>query len=245
MARVVRSAHPDTGGTPRAPGPVSPRAAALAAELHDGVSQHLFAAELDLHDLLGRDLDPVVREVVERIGRHVEAGSRELRTALFGMVATSAAEAPGRAGPGLLTARIADLVSMFRDRHGLAVSLHLDGEGDGAEPAPDAARVLYRTAREGLTNVVKHANGGRALVALSRGRASWTVEVHDSGDGNPETVARHAVEARSFGLFSLLNDATRVGGRLRFGASPELSGLQLCVSVPAGDAPAPGGRSGS
>jgi signal transduction histidine kinase len=60
---------------------VLPDVRALAEALHDGLSQQLFAAELDLHELRGRtDLPEDVRAVLERLGDRLTMGARRRRT---------------------------------------------------------------------------------------------------------------------------------------------------------------------
>ena len=225
----------------RAPDPAPAEAAALresraesavhllAAELHDGLSQQLFAAELDVHELrCTPGLSPEVNRVLDRLANRLEMGSKELRGALFKML-----EAEREHEELVRVAdRIRDALTDFRDRHVLGATL--DVHGTGPEPDTAAARLLLRTVREGLANVAKHAGAAQVLVVLRRGRRWWTVEVHDDGAGDPGAVRLCAIEATSFGLFSLLTESSRVGGRLWVTQSPSLTGVQLSVSVPVG-----------
>ena len=70
------------------------------------------------------------------------------------------------------------------------------------------------------------------LVVLRCGRRWWTVEVHDDGAGDPQFVRECAAKATSFGLFSLVSDTARVGGRFWVAEAPALGGVRLSVSVP-------------
>lgn len=204
----------------------------LAAELHDGLSQQLFAAELDVHELrCTPGLPAEVREVLDRLAKRLEMGSKELRGALFKML--EAEREHEELVP--LTERVRDSVADFRDRHGCPAGLKV--EGSGPEPDAAAARVLLRTVREGLANVAKHAQASQVSVVLRRGRRWWSVEVHDDGSGDPAEVSRCVREATSFGLFSLDTESARVGGRLWIGRAAALGGVQLNVSVPVGAGP--------
>lgn len=203
----------------------------LKVALHDGLSQELFAAELDLHGLRCRtDLPPDVREIVDRIEARVRAGSAQLRSALLSVDAPC----PDIAGePALvLLADTEALLSQFADRHRIATALHIGGAGTRIDDR--AARVLRRAVQEGLANVGKHAAASQVQLALHRGRRWWSVQVDDDGAGDPEAVRCSAAQVRSFGLSSLHADATRVGGRLRIAAAPLLGGVRLEVAVPVG-----------
>ena len=235
-SRRRKAPVPGTGTDVAAPAALPPAAAEsavhlLAAELHDGLSQQLFAAELDVHELrCTPGLSPEVRAVLDRLATRLEMGSKELRGALFKML--EAEREQEELVP--VSDRVRDALADFHDRHGLVVRLQADGTG----PDPDlaAGRLLLRTVREGLANVAKHAGAAQVLVVLRRGRRWWTVEVHDDGCGDPAAIGRCASEATSFGLFSLLTESSRVGGRLWVVRSPALAGVQLSVSVPAGPA---------
>lgn len=199
----------------------------LAAELHDGLSQQLFAAELDVHELrCTPGLDPDVRLVLDRLALRLETGSRELRAALFKMLETEREQEESTPLPGRVREALAD----FRGCQGIGASLRVHGAGP--EPSSACARLLLRTVREGLANVVKHAHASEVLVVLRCGRRWWTAEVHDDGAGDPQTVRDCAAQATSFGLYSLVSDTSRVGGRFWVAESPALGGVRLSVSVP-------------
>jgi nitrate/nitrite-specific signal transduction histidine kinase len=207
----------------------------LAETLHDGLSQQLFAAELDLHELRQRtDLPADVREVLDRLGDRLTLGSRQLREALLSVLVAE----NGQPQSAPLPEALSDLTDDFAAaRPGVAISIQVTG--DGPEPEEPACRVLLRAVREGLANVAKHASAQRVLVVLRRGRRWWTVEVHDDGCGDPARLQASAAQLTSFGLYSLMGDAARVGGRLAVAASPELAGILLAVTVPV---PAPATR---
>ncbi len=203
----------------------------LAVTLHDGLSQELFAAELDLHELRCRtDLPPDVADIVERVQSHLRSGSVQLRSALIGVLT---AEAPVPAAPALCLATEAEnLLEEFAGRHSIATALHIAGTGTHIEDRP--AQVLRRAVQEGLANVGKHAAASRVRLALHRGARWWSIQVDDDGRGDPVAVRSSADQVRSFGLSSLDTDVARVGGRLTIASAPALGGLRLHVAVPIG-----------
>jgi signal transduction histidine kinase len=197
----------------------------LAERLHDGLSQQLFAAELDLHELRARtDLPDDARAVVDRLAARLAAGSRQLREALLGVMAEHPAPLP-EALTELAAAVAAECP---------AVAVSIEVTGEGPTPSVPARRVLLRAAREGLANVIKHADAGRVLVVLRRGPRWWTLEVHDDGSGEPAVLRASMAQRRSFGLDSLRSNAAPVGGRLAVLPSAELGGILLSMAVPVG-----------
>lgn len=206
----------------------------LAVALHDGVTQELFAAELDLHELRCRtDVPADVREAIERIQARLRAGSTQLRSALVDALADGPAPAPAVALALSLVADAKTLLQEFGGRHRIDTALHVAGSGTRIEHHP--ARVLRRTVQEGLANVGKHAAASRVQLAVHRGRRWWSVQLDDDGAGDPAVVRRSAAQIRSFGLSSLDVDVARVGGRLTIATAPGLGGLRLRVAVPVGE----------
>lgn len=218
----------------RSPEPAesSTRLEALAAQLHDGVSQHLFVAGLELHELSRLPgLGPQAQAAVDRLTARIEAGSRDLHAVLLSMVG-SASPLPV-ADPEALCDRLAAVVTDLRAANP-ALSIDLTVHGNAPEPGEAAAHLLVRCVREGLVNVVKHAGADRALVVVGRSRRRWTVEVHDNGRGDSVAVSERMASARSVGLASLGREAARLGGRAWVGQAPELAGVLLKVAVPTG-----------
>lgn len=215
------------------PGSGSLRPAALAADLHDGVSQQLFAAALDLSDLRALPgLSSQACAIVDRITGHVEAGSRDLREILLTLLTAGTGDRPPAPDAEPLSDQVAAVVARFAAAHPVAVELRT--RGTGPQPTAPAERVLLRAVREGLANVAKHAGAGRAQVVLHRGRRWWTVEVHDDGSGDADAITGRIPPTHSFGLVSLHGEAARLGGRLWVCAAPDLGGVQLNVTLPIG-----------
>jgi signal transduction histidine kinase len=220
---------PAVDSAPGVPAGAGRSLAQLAAELHDGLSQELFAAELDLHELRCLPgLTQEAREVVERIGRRLSAGAHQLRSVLL---STLEGEQSGDPVPAVAEGA-QDLIDRFVRAHSIRAELAVTGEGP--VPTASAARLLLRAVREGLANVAKHAGAARVEVLLRRDERWWTVVVCDDGSGDPESVRSQVAAARSFGLCSLRTDAARVGGRLTLDTAEGLGGVRLTVRVPAG-----------
>ncbi len=94
-------------------------------------------------------------------------------------------------------------------------------------PAP-AELTLYRAGQEGLTNVRKHAQTGRAQLVLDyQDSAKVRLSVSDEGAGATDGAA----SASGFGLLGLRERAQLLGGEVRVRTAPG-AGFTLEVEVP-------------
>jgi signal transduction histidine kinase len=233
----------------------------MATELHDGVTQMLFAVDLALQEALAVPrLPAAARAHVLRAQQDVARSSQQLRAALFELTQdnepassppagrASAVSAPARAGGEAGTAgavdrwldQVAVAVDEFFRRSQIGVDLQVRGEG--ALPTRQALDVLLRAVREGLANIHKHAGATEVMVVVRRSDHWWMVEVHDDGTGDPAALRRglnvgqsRSRSDRGYGLHSLKRQAAHVGGRLWLSESTRLQGLQLTTSVPTGE----------
>jgi signal transduction histidine kinase len=99
-------------------------------------------------------------------------------------------------------------------------------EADDLPPLPAAVEVAaYRIAAEALTNVVRHAEAGRACVHLRVTGPDLLVDVRDDGRGVPPDV-----EA-GVGLLSLRERAAELGGRTEV-TCPETGGTRVRAWLP-------------
>ena len=83
--------------------------------------------------------------------------------------------------------------------------------------------------RELLTNVVKHAQVKQASVSLRRDDGHLVVGVEDKGTGFDPARASEA--ERGFGLFSVREQITRLGGTFEAQSNPG-QGTRITLSVP-------------
>lgn len=141
----------------------------LAETLHDGALQYVLAARQELEAI--DEGDP---EVVERIDLALAETSRLLRstmTQLHPAVVDTA---------GLLPA-LRDLVATVNARGQLSAELQTRNWDDSLRTPMD--ELLLTTARELVTNVVKHANARTVSIELAREAGTATLRVSDDGVG--------------------------------------------------------------
>jgi len=197
----------------------------IARELHDDVAHHLTAL--------------VVRaQAVERI-----AGSRpELAVESVGWIAETARSALAamrrtvtllRDGEGRATRSpgpsLDDLTSIVArvEQAGLDVRIDVDHTLPALEPQVQHA--VVRVVQESLTNVLRHARAGTAVVAVQLLDEGVAVTVEDDGAG-PDP--RYVGPGGGHGLVGMRERATSCGGRFGIDRS-ELGGWRVRAWFPA------------
>jgi two-component system, NarL family, sensor kinase len=181
---------------------------AIAADVHDGPVQELAGISYAL-GALRSSVPPDRQDTVDRLVgavRHAVQSLRRLITDIY---------PPDLSGPGLRVA-LEDLVEPLRAR-GTVVTLDIDPPPD---LSPEAAAVIYRTAKEALANVAKHAEAERVWVCLEQtahaGGAAVHLEVADDGVGFPESGTDRYREGH-VGLRVLVDRVVDLGGTVELG----------------------------
>jgi signal transduction histidine kinase len=192
----------------------------IAADLHDGIIQSIYAAGLGLEECV-RLAEEAPGEVRRRLDELIDALNvviRDVRNYVVGL-------APERLQDRDITQALADLARGLSLNGLLDLDLSLP-PGIRDLLTPEQARELYQICREALTNVVKHARASR--VALSAGRTpdGIVVTVQDDGVGF-DPRARRAGQ----GLRNLAERAARLGGDLRLETAPG-RGTRVAIVIP-------------
>ena len=194
---------------------------ALSEQLHDGALQYVLAARQDLDDAR----DTGAPEAFDRLEQALVESSRLLRTT----VAELHPAVLERAG---LPAALRDAVRTTAARAGLTADLDVDGWP--AELRTPVDGLLYRTARELLGNVAKHARAGRLVVtlALVGDTARLTVADDGVGVGGPDGVdLGHRLGEGHIGLASHALRVEAAGGTLTV-APGTTAGTLATVELP-------------
>ena len=191
----------------------------LARELHDSVSQALYA--IGLNTAAARQERAADSERRDRLLGDViglaEAGLTEMRALIFELRPESLEQ------EGLVGA-LKKQAAAVQARHRLVVNTSLSPEPE----APLATKeVLYRVAQEALHNVAKHARAQSVDLTLEMHSGDLVLRVSDNGKGFDPTGSFPG----HLGLRSMRERVGAVGGSLEIDSAPG-KGTRICVRVP-------------
>ena len=182
----------------------------LALDLHDAVTQKLFALVLSAdaaRTLLERD-PAAAREQVQKLQSQAQDALDELRTLVFELRPPDLE----KDGLGEALRKHVEVLRRLEERE-----IGLDVVRD-VPPHAARDREVLRIAQEALQNALRHANGERIDVRLEADDGRLLLEIADDGVGfDPDAVA---LRSRRLGLTSMEERAARVGGTLEIRSAP-------------------------
>lgn len=217
--RVISTTHDACGlGLSNASRVVLQERAGIARELHDSVSQTLYAITLTATRARKLVEQNQVRHMVDELVRLSEVAQGELRAIITNIHSNPLT------GGGLIAA-LTNLASDVRTCNGLDVRLSLVDEPD---ISPEAREAVALIAREALHNVAKHANADRVHIVLEMDRRRMVLLISDNGRGFDSARVRPG----HFGLQTMRERANAVGGTLEL-LSSDGFGTHVCICIPA------------
>ncbi len=198
----------------------------IARDLHDGICQALFYANVQLkaaEDSLRRgDVAGCAAALAE--GRSaIHSSHDDVRQTVFNL---KMAQPPDR---GLAEA-VRDCMEEFRYQTGLEV--RFDGPAlSRLDLTPEEEGNLLKILQEALWNVRKHARANTVEITAQPAAQGVEVRVRDDGQGfDPETVGR---DGRSrFGMRIMRERVTLLGGEMEVRAAPG-QGTEIVLRLPA------------
>ncbi len=174
----------------------------LARELHDTVSQELFAVAM----LVGAIRQGLPEEFTDAKQKLVQAeeAARRAQATMRGLIR---ALRPVELGGQDLRSALAALLNEVQERHGIATELSAE-ERLGLPMAVEDA--LFRIAQEALSNAVRHGVPTHLRIQVEQGLAGAVLRVEDDGRGfDPAAAVAHV------GLSSMHERAMEIGAQLR------------------------------
>lgn len=196
----------------------------LAHELHDAVSQKLFSLRLTAQAAAALvDRDPArAKGELQQVATLAAEAADELRAAVTEL-------RPAALDEDGLIATLRGQVRVLDRAHAAHVTFTCDGVR--ALPAAQEEAVL-RVAQEALHNALRHSDGDRVEVTLTRRETGGAVlRVTDDGAGFAPSTVRRA--GRHLGLVSMRDRAAGVGGKLTVQSEPG-TGTTIELEVPGG-----------
>lgn len=196
----------------------------IAKEMHDGLSQSLFSASLEIDVARKRraahpeELDQRLEHIQTIIVRSIS----ELRRYIYDLRPVSI----GKLGlVGAMDIRVKEI----GQAQGLATRVYV--EGDPLPLPPSVEACIYRVTQEAVANAAKHAVARHAIVMLKYDTTRVELTVTDDGRGFDVAAARDRAEREeSLGLQSMQDRVQAEGGTLEIKSGD--SGTTIKVTLP-------------
>lgn len=195
----------------------------VGRELHDGVSQLLNSSIIRLNMLKGSQLPKSAVESLNTICGIVEEALDETRSLTFELSCPMLKELG-------LAAALQELCTSMS--HEYSVCFEFKGAMELLPMPLDRKFVLYRSTRELLVNVLKHADAEAAFVKVERVAGEVRISIADNGKGfDASTAGMGFSPSGGFGLFNMREYIWHIGGSLEIESAPG-GGTEVVLSVP-------------
>jgi signal transduction histidine kinase len=186
--------------------------ARIAREIHDAISQHLFALRMIAAGMRRADPGNQQARAIERIS---EETLRDMQTLLTEL-------RPASLDGAGLTPALQEICAAYQHRLGVTVDASLD---DVTVPAP-VEHALLRITQEACVNAVRHGNARRLTVSMTCQDGHVELAVRDTGTGF-DPAAPHP----GSGLAHIRDRVAELGGTVDIDSAPG-RGAALTVRVP-------------
>ena len=198
----------------------------IAGDLHDNVGQSLAFARMRLSAARKRVPEGKLAAVLDEISESLLKAVQDTRNLLYDLSPPLLIEA------GLAPAVAEWLEEEIETRHGLKTEFTDDGQEKYL--GEDVRAMVFRSVRELLSNVVKHAETSKVSVSLKRKGTCIEVVVQDDGVGfGPDAAQPESHGEGGFGLFSIKERMADLGGSLEIVSQPG-KGCRAVLIVPLG-----------
>src|SRR3954464_409026 len=194
----------------------------IASDLHDGVVQDLAGVAYSLAgSSREHGMAKPVAELLDRSAGEVRESIKSLRSVLLDIY-------PPKLPDAGLESALTDLLASAKTR-GTHTTLDVDPAADGLPE--NASRLIYRSAQEGVRNVLAHAHADSLEVQVQMAPDSVVLTVTDDGDGFDPEILELRAKGGHLGIKGLGDLLAHSGGKLDVTSSPG-AGTTLRAEVP-------------
>jgi len=194
----------------------------LAREIHDTLAQDFAGILLHLEAAQGADKTTRqnAAEYLARARELAKCGLKDARRMLLGLRPKS-----------LEGAALADALRQLAERFSrdCGIQCMFNVSGRAHKLTEEIENELYRVAQEALCNVRKHSCAGYVSILLSYRAGTVMLAIKDNGQGF--TMKKPQPGANGFGLPTMCDRASRLGGRMDINTG-QGTGTELRMSVP-------------
>jgi signal transduction histidine kinase len=196
----------------------------ISRDLHDSAIQAIYAQTLaldDVPDLVDEDPDEARRRVDESIDA-LHAVIRDIRNFIFGL-------RPVLLESGSLADGLRHLATELHRNGGIEVEVDVDDAEGSLERLPvEVVAELLAVAREGLSNVARHASASTTHLELRSGPDGIRLEMRDDGRG---FRADRQPERGHHGLANMRARTEALNGTFAVESTPD-RGTRIIISLP-------------
>lgn len=179
----------------------------IAGDLHDSIGASLAISNLKLELLSGKLNTPEYLTDLKVVHDNIKQVIRQTRTLTFQL-------SPPVLYQMGLEAALAGLAEQTESLHGIKTEFYDDQQEKYLEE--DVRIHMFRSARELLVNVIKHADAKHVSISVTRVKQQVVITIVDDGIGfeiNDKTISLE--EGGKFGLFSIRERLRLLGGLLK------------------------------
>jgi PAS domain S-box-containing protein len=195
----------------------------LASQLHEGVGQELFVAQLKLAGLKKYVEDASGLHQLDAVNAQIVKSMRAIRSITFDL------SPPVLYELGLAEA-LESLARTFESRHGLIIKTEFNG--DLTNCRDEFKPILYRAVKEILHNTVKHARAKQVSISLEKTVDDLFMDITDNGVGfDTAPFGENHYTGSGFGLFDIRERIQNLGGEFRVCSTPG-QGTRVSFAVP-------------
>jgi PAS domain S-box-containing protein len=201
----------------------------LALLLHDSIGQSLAFSKREIGVLqkIARDK---VRQGLEYVKEQIDDAIRQTRSLTFEL-------SPTTLHTFGLEAAVEELAEQYAQRGGF--QYHFEATEENKPLSEQMKALLYRASQELLTNISKHAQASNVSIRIDRVDASIRIVIEDDGRGFDITRLDEIVhQQQGFGLFSIRERLTHVGGTFAIESTPG-RGTKVTLVAPLQSSPTP------
>jgi signal transduction histidine kinase len=200
---------------------------AIATGLHDNVGQTLALASMQLTSARKSTSDSKLAGKLDDISDTLIASLEDTQKLMLEL------SSPTMHKTGLSPAISEWLELQIESKHGLKTEfINNFPDSRRKKMDSDVRAILFRNVRELVVNVVKHARANKVSVRLEDRSPSIRVIIEDDGIGfDPRTVTQAGSKTGGFGLFSIEELMSDLGGSLKIVSEPG-KGCTAILSAP-------------
>jgi signal transduction histidine kinase len=194
----------------------------IMLELHDGAIQSIYAVGMNLeHSREQMDHDPAgAKRTIASAAAHLNLVIQDIRTFIAGHSNQPRTERE-------FMEEIENLVPPAQNADATQFQLEID-PAVVRDLTPDQSRHLLRIAREGVSNVMRHAYAAKAHLSITRTPSGGVrLEISDDGIGMREDAA----QSRGLGLHHIGARGQKLSGRTSIESAPG-RGTRIIVEFP-------------